>query len=163
MTKRIYWSCSRRLLKAWVRWIYLSWWRRLEDVLKTYEQDEHIGLDQDVFRRRMSKTNIFVLKTSSEDEDERRLQDFFKTPSSRWMFAGLLSTRRKTSLLFINSIIWPYRLSKSKEESCRPSILQFFLVCLKRNDSQTFKSSNCYRTFSHVSLQLRSLNVFYSM
>ena len=104
MTKRIYWSCSRRLLKTWVRWIYLSWWRRLEDVLKTYEQDEYIGLDQDVFRRRMSKMNIFVLKTSSEEEDERRLQDFFKTPSSRWMFAGLLSTRRKTSLLFINSI-----------------------------------------------------------
>ena len=104
MTKRIYWSCSRRLLKTWVRWIYLSWWRRLEDVLKTYEQDEYIGLDQDVFRRRMSKMNIFVLKTSSEEEDERRLQDFFKTPSSRWMFVGLLSTRRKTSLLFINSI-----------------------------------------------------------
>ena len=36
-------------------------WKRLEDVLKTYSQDEYIGLDQD------------VLKTSSEDEDERRL------------------------------------------------------------------------------------------
>ena len=50
--------------------------RRLEDVLKTYGQDEYIGLDQD------------VLKTSSEDEDERRLQDVFKTSSSRRMFAG---------------------------------------------------------------------------
>ena len=36
-------------------------WKRLEEVLKTYDQDEYIGLDQD------------VLKTSSEDEDERRL------------------------------------------------------------------------------------------
>ena len=35
--------------------------KRLEDVLKTYGQDEYIGLNQD------------VLKTSSEDEDERRL------------------------------------------------------------------------------------------
>ena len=42
-----------------------------------YGQDEYIGLDQD------------VLKTSSEDEDERRLQDVFKTSSSRRMFAGL--------------------------------------------------------------------------
>ena len=38
-----------------------SWSRRLEDLLKTYGQDEYIGLNQD------------VLKTSSEDEDERRL------------------------------------------------------------------------------------------
>ena len=37
------------------------WRRRLEDLLKTYGQDEYIGLNQD------------VLKTSSEDEDERRL------------------------------------------------------------------------------------------
>ena len=49
---------------------------RLENVLKTYGQDEYIGLDQD------------VLKTSSEDEDERRLQDVFKMSSSRRMFAG---------------------------------------------------------------------------
>ena len=33
----------------------LTFWRRLEDVLKTYGQDEYIGLDQD------------VLKTSSDD------------------------------------------------------------------------------------------------
>ena len=35
-------------------------WRHLENV-KTYGQDEYIGLDQD----------------ASEDEDERRLQDVF--------------------------------------------------------------------------------------
>ena len=38
----------------------------------------------------MDKTNILVLtKTSFEDEDEGRLQDVFKTSSSRRMFAGL--------------------------------------------------------------------------
>ena len=43
-------------------------WRRLENVLKTYSQDEYIGLDQDVFWRRKAGANIFVLiKTSSED------------------------------------------------------------------------------------------------
>ena len=48
-------------------------WRRLEHV----------------FWRCKTKANIFVLiKTSSEDEDERRLQDVFKTSSSRRMFAG---------------------------------------------------------------------------
>ena len=35
--------------------------RRLEHVLKTYDQDKYIGLDQDVFWRRMTKVNIFVL------------------------------------------------------------------------------------------------------
>ena len=48
--------------------------RRLEDVLKTYDQDEYIDLDQDVFWRRRTKANIFVLmRTSSEDDGERRL------------------------------------------------------------------------------------------
>ena len=41
-----------------------------------HDQDEYIGINED------------VLKTSSEDEDQRRLQDVFKTPSSRRMFAG---------------------------------------------------------------------------
>ena len=46
-------------------------WRRFEDVLKTYDQDEYIGLDQD------------VLKTSSGDEGEKRLPDvFIKTNGS---------------------------------------------------------------------------------
>ena len=49
---------ARRLEDVWPRRIYWSWSRRLEDV----------------FWRRKAKANIFVLiKTSSEDEDERRL------------------------------------------------------------------------------------------
>ena len=58
--------------------------RRLENVLKTYDQDEYIGLDQDVFKtswRRKAKANIFVLIKTSW----RRLEDVF------W------SRRRKTS------------------------------------------------------------------
>ena len=66
--RRVYWSwsrCLQNVLKTssedvWVKWIYSSWWQRLED----------------------------VLKTSPENEDERRLQGVFKTSSSRWMFAG---------------------------------------------------------------------------
>ena len=48
-------------------------WRRLENVLKTYYQDEYTGLDQDVFWRRMSKANIFVLIKASW----RHLEDVF--------------------------------------------------------------------------------------
>ena len=79
--------------------------KRLEDVLKTFLRD--------VLKtswRRMIKTNILVLiktssedvcirwiysswsrrlETSPEDKDERRLQDVFKTSSSRRMFAGI--------------------------------------------------------------------------
>ena len=70
-----------------------TFWKRLEDVLKTYGQEEYIGLDQDVLKtswRRMTKANIFVLIKMSW----RRLEDVFwrrrwKTSSSRRMFAGI--------------------------------------------------------------------------
>ena len=80
--------------------VFRTSWIRLEDVLKTSwrrmtKENMLILMKtswrrfEDVFWRRMSKANIFVLiKTSSEDEDERRLQDVFKTSSSRRMFAG---------------------------------------------------------------------------
>ena len=59
----------RRLEDVWPRWIYWSWPRRLEDV----------------FWRRKAEVNIFVLiKTSSEDEDERRLQDVFIKTNVCW-------------------------------------------------------------------------------
>ena len=77
----------------------------LQDVLKMYDQDDYVGLDQDVFKtssedvwvRRIflswSKHLGDVLKTSSKDEDERRLEDVFRTSSSRRMFAGLMAKR----------------------------------------------------------------------
>ena len=55
--------------------------RRLEDVLKTYGQDEYIGLDQD------------VLKTSSEDVRLRRTYSFW----SRRLEDVFWRRRRKTS------------------------------------------------------------------
>ena len=66
------WRCledvfARRLEGLWLRRIYSSWKRHLEDVLKHLDD---------------------VLKTPSENEDERRLEDVFKTSLSRQMFAG---------------------------------------------------------------------------
>ena len=86
------WRCledvfARRLedvLKTSWRRIGKTSWRRLENVLK-------------MSWKRIAKTNILVLtKTSSEDirlrwtylSWSRRLQDVFKTSSSRRMFAG---------------------------------------------------------------------------
>ena len=61
----------------------------------------------------MSKANIFVLINTSEEEDERPLQDVFKTSSSRKMFAGLiLAFSLYKSYLFV---IMEYALLNKEE------------------------------------------------
>ena len=63
--------------------------KRLEDPLKTYGQDEYIGLDHDVFWRRMAKANMFVLiKTSWRRLEDALWRRRWKTSSSRRIFAG---------------------------------------------------------------------------
>ena len=65
-------------------------WRRLENV--SYDQGKYIGPDQDVFWRAWlrqiylssSRSLEEVLKTSSEDEDERHLQDVFIKINVYW-------------------------------------------------------------------------------
>ena len=80
------WKRLEDVLKTFLQEVLKTSWKRLEDVLKTYSQDEYIGLDQDVFWRRKAKANIFVLiKTSSEDKDERRLQDVFIKTNVCWV------------------------------------------------------------------------------
>ena len=69
-------------------------WKRLEDDLKTYDQDEYVRLDEDVFVfwRRMSKANILVLiKTSWRRLLKTKTKDVFKTLLSRQMFAGYIT------------------------------------------------------------------------
>ena len=60
-------------------------WKRLEAVLKTYGQDQYISLDQDVLKT--SSEYLWVRRTYSSWS--RRLQDAFKTSSSRRMFVGM--------------------------------------------------------------------------
>ena len=57
--------------------------KRLEDVLKTFGQDEYIGFHQDVFWRRKAKANIFVLIITSSLK--KMTKDVFKT-SSRCLY-----------------------------------------------------------------------------
>ena len=101
----------RRLCKTSWRRLGKTSWRRLEDILKmSWRRLEDVWLRrtclswsrrnwrrlQDVFWRRMTiyiRLGQDVLETSSEGEEERRLQDVFKRSSSRRMFGG-------TSLVF---------------------------------------------------------------
>ena len=72
-----------------------TFWRRLENVLKKSW-------------RRIAKTNILVLtKTSSEDEDKRRLQDVFIKTNVCWVisFRSFEHCSLKTSTLFCNTDI----------------------------------------------------------
>ena len=114
----IRWYTSKR---SW-RHLCKTSWRCLEDILKTSWQDILDVLKtswrrmtktntlvliktswrrlEDVFWRRMSKVNIFVLiKTSSEDKDERRLQDVFIKTNLCWVLA--LDCRQSKYLITI--------------------------------------------------------------
>ena len=51
--------------------------------MKTYDQDEYVDLDED------------VLKTSSEDKDQRRLQDVF----IKRMFAGIYMNKMENGIV----------------------------------------------------------------
>ena len=83
---KISWRCledvsARRLEEV----LQTSWqdilktsWKRLDDFLKTYGKDEYVGLDKDVFWKRMTKANIFVLiKTSWRRVLNRNTKDVF--------------------------------------------------------------------------------------
>ena len=84
---RYLWKTSWRCLEDILKTFFMTSWRRFEDVLKTcwqdvlktYGQDEYIGVDQD------------VLKTSSEDV---RLRRTYSSSSTR-----LLKTKTKDKSL----------------------------------------------------------------
>ena len=76
------WKC---LEDVWPRRVYWSWSRRLEDV----------------FRRRMSIANMFVLiKTSWRRFLKTKTKDVFKKSSSRQMLPGAILMRK-----FVNSLL----------------------------------------------------------
>ena len=116
-------------------------WKLLEDVLKTYGQDEYIHLDQDALKTssedvRLRRTIYLyedVLITSSEDEDKRSLQDVFKASSSRRMFSGYSFTiskmESKIDFVFqsVYAMLIPNRFSHLFNIFCKDFCL---FVCL---------------------------------
>ena len=97
------WKCCEDVLKTFFK---TSWRRfedafarRPEDVLKAYGQDEYTGLDQDLLKT--SSENVRprqtysswsrrlenVFQTTSEEEDERRLQDVFIKKNVCWVIS----------------------------------------------------------------------------
>ena len=93
------WRRLEDFLKMILQDILKTFWRRLEDVLKTswrrITKMNILGLiktsSEDVWVKQIysswSRRLEDILKMSSEEEDERRLQEVFKTPSLRGMFA----------------------------------------------------------------------------
>ena len=78
--------------------------KRLEDVLKACGQDENIGLDQD------------VLKTSSEDKGERRLQEVIIKTNVCWevITKKSLSLKAQNYSLRCNSKMSPRKSERSQ-------------------------------------------------
>ena len=56
--------------------------------------------------------------------------------------------RKEKQIYFLQTVfIWSSFLWKSEEDSHRPKYTTSVFLCLKRNDSQTFKKSNCKKHF----------------
>ena len=90
------------LQMSWRRF-YKKFWRRLEDVLKTYSQDGYIGLDQDVrlrrtylsWSRRLLKTktkDVFKVSSRRHHQDERLLCNSNEGISLRSVLTVLVNT-----------------------------------------------------------------------
>ena len=84
-------------------------WRRLEDVLPRRIYWSWSRRLEDVFWKPMTKVNIFVfIKTSSEDEDERRLQDVFIKTNVCWVcstFHHLCKRRSNRHNCYLNLML----------------------------------------------------------
>ena len=105
------WRRLENVLKtSWRRFCKTSW-KHLENVLKKYGQDEYIGFDQDVLKTSSEDVWLIriylsslrsledVLKTSFEDENERRLQEVFIKTNICWLHRP---ARPQGYLLFTN-------------------------------------------------------------
>ena len=80
---KTFWRCLQDVLETFLQDVLKTPWKRLEDV---WPRRIYIGLYQDVFWRRKAEASIFVLiKTSSEGEGKRRLQDFFIKTNVCWL------------------------------------------------------------------------------
>ena len=131
------WRCLEYIFARRLEDVLKASWKRFEDVLKTYEQDEYIGLDQDVFWRRLTKENILVLIKLSW----RRLEDVFWR--RRW----------KTSLLG-RRMFTGKEPSKQLTHEFRSSPLELFLQKGVLKICRKFTGEHPCRKVISIKLQL---------
>ena len=86
--KSLRWRRLENVFKTSWRFLENLFVRRLEDVLKTYDQDEYIGIDQDVLKTSSEEVWVRRIYSSWWRRLQKKMKDVFKTPSSRQMFAG---------------------------------------------------------------------------
>ena len=91
----------RHLEDVWPKWIYWSWSRHLEDVLKTSSEGEWLRRIYSSWSRRLQD----VFKTSPEDEDERRLQDVFIKTNVCWVVSNALMLFLRFFYLFHKALL----------------------------------------------------------
>ena len=122
ISRRLGKTSWRRLEGVWPRWIYWSWWRRLENAQKKYSENLWVRRIYSSWSRRLED----VLKTSSEDvfwrrrrkTSSRHLQDFFIKSNVFWVLP------KASTLIFIatknlnkNSYFYSYKAQKNKSGS----------------------------------------------
>ena len=97
-------------------------------------------IDQNMKSYLKKQRNYFYVR----HENRRKHNHHFKH-----IFTSIFTLRKttKTSLILVMSIHLVLPSLEIQKGGYRPSILQVFLLCLKRNDSRTFKSSNCKKLF----------------
>ena len=116
---------------SWRRFCKTSW-RRLENVLKTswrrIAKTNILVLTKTSWRRKV-KANIFVLiKTSSEDENERCLQDLFIKTNVCW--GGLITTNIPCKDLLRHNRFYHATSNLSSEDFSRTLFCSFVCTML---------------------------------
>ena len=108
----------------------------------------------------MSKANMLrleqvVLATSSEDENERRFQDVFKTSSSRRMFAG------QASIGIFQSCCSSQRNKQTKLGTTNKSVRQLFkkrlVIGIKLLNHSKLIRNDIFLLWIHLKIQPKSI------
>ena len=111
---------------------------------------------------------IFVSASKIGENRTNILKLLFFIINLHSVTSNQISTYRKLNLPLTSSIYFDFLpLEMQKKTRTDKIIPQICLLCLKRNDPQTFKSGSCKNSFLQCVamslLQLASVNVFYSM
>ena len=109
----------------------------------------------------LTKKKLFLRPPRPTDQTA-----IFQNKFTLW-YIGLNIFIRKTKFSSHKQYLFgPLFSINTKKNHADQSIVQTLLLCLRRNISQTYKSSSCKKSLSQVCIlliQLALMNVFYSM